>query len=256
MIKLCQEFLQLVYRVSEKYYNVRVHPTGCSNSDETEEESSKCCPTTTFIPENITFQGQCCGSDCSSDVESVFSKDLGGVHSPEEHDIKPDEPERLYDNNGSCSSQVKNKSDDDDIVKECYSVFNRRDSLSLTHRDVHNEAGVLCVGKDNFICPGNVVEFRDTMVNSAIKRDSIVKSENSNISANTVLKSGDILHPTKHAIFKVKVYCSATYNLIPNPLGQWFCIDKCLMQNSSLNSKQQCEDETSDSDDLDEQLLK
>ena len=122
---------------------------------------------------------------------------------------------------------------------------------------MNNEADVSCVDKNNLICPGDVVDFSDIMVNSAIKRDSIVTIVNSNLSTYIVLKSGIILHQTKNVIrkVKVKVYCSVTQNLIPNPLGQCFCVDKCLMQNGSLNSEQHYEDEASDSDDLDEQLL-
>jgi hypothetical protein len=101
-----------------------------------------------------------------------------------------------------------------------------------------------------------MVEFHDNIVNSAIKRDSIVTIENSKICTYIVLKSGDILHPTKHAIRKVKVYCSATQTHIPNPLGQWFRVDKCLMQNGSLNSEQHLENETSDSDSYDDEQLK
>ena len=98
--------------------------------------------------------------------------------------------------------RTKSKSDNDGSVKECYSNFTRRDSVLLTHKDVHHEAYVLCLDNINLIYPGDVVEFRDTMVNSAIKIDSTVGIENSNISMYIVLKSGDILHQTKHAILK------------------------------------------------------
>ena len=130
----------------------------------------------------------------------------GSLYSPEECDIEPDESEGLYDNNNSCSNRDENECDDDDSIKECYSDFNRRDSVTFTSRDIHNETEGLCVDVENLICPGDVVEFRDVMVNSATKRDSIVTIENSKICTYIVLKSGDILHPTKHAIRKVKVY--------------------------------------------------
>ena len=115
---------------------------------------------------------------------------------------------KVQHDNISCSNQDENESEDDDSVKEYYSAFNKRDSTAFTCNDVENKADTLCVANDNLICTGDVVKFHDIMVNSAIKRDSIVTIENS-----IVLKSGDILHPTKHAICKVEVYCSATQDL-------------------------------------------
>ena len=53
-MKLRQECLQLVCRVSEKYCNVRLDPTECSTFVDTNEESCKCCSNTTFLPESKT----------------------------------------------------------------------------------------------------------------------------------------------------------------------------------------------------------
>ena len=109
VMKLRQEHLQLVPRASEKYCNVHIDPVGCSNTDDMEEEGCKCCITTAFLPENMTLQCQRCRSNCSSDEGSRFSDNSGSEYSPEEHDIRPDESERLYDDNGYCSSQDKKK---------------------------------------------------------------------------------------------------------------------------------------------------
>ena len=69
--------------VSEKHSSVRDHSTNGSNSAETEEKSCKCCATTTFLPQNINFQGQSCTSDSSSDDDSNILEGSGSVYSPE-----------------------------------------------------------------------------------------------------------------------------------------------------------------------------
>ena len=253
VMKLRQECLQLVCRVSEKYCNVRLDPTECSTFVDTNEESCKCCSKTTFLPESMTSHGQRIVSDCSSDEGSIISDDSGSVYSPEDHNIELDES---YDDTSSSSNLDNNESDNDSSVEEVRNNFDTEESMSLSHRVIHEQVNVSRDDIDNLICPGDMVEFRDNIVNSVIKRDSIVTIENSKICTYIVLKSGDILHPTKHAIRKVKVYCSATQTHIPNPLGQWFRVDKCLMQNGSLNSEQHIESETSDSDSYNDEQIK
>jgi hypothetical protein len=204
----------------------------------------------------MTPHGQRFVSDCSSDEGSISSDDSGSVYYPEDRNIERDETEGLYDDTGSCFNLDNNESYDDSSVEEVHNDFDTEESLSFTRRDIHKQVSVTRDDSDNLICPGDMVEFRDNIVDSAIKRDSIVTIENSKICTYIVLKSGDILHPTKHAIRKVKVYCSATQTLIPNPLGQWFRVDKCLMQNGSLNSEEHFDNETSDSDSYDHETLK
>ena len=81
---MCSTFdTRLDASVSEKYCLVHDHSTGGSNSAETEEKSCKCCATTTFLPQNITFQGQSCTSVSSSDDDSNILEGSGSVYSPE-----------------------------------------------------------------------------------------------------------------------------------------------------------------------------
>ena len=60
-----------------------IQSNGGSNSAETDEKSCKCCATTTFLPQNITFQGQSCTSVSSSDDDSNILEGSGSMYSPE-----------------------------------------------------------------------------------------------------------------------------------------------------------------------------
>ena len=93
--------------VSEKYCSVQNHSTGGYHSTGTEEESCKCCATATFLPGNMTFQGQSCTSDFSSDEDSNILEGSGSMYFLEEDVIEPDESESLYDDDSSCTSKDK-----------------------------------------------------------------------------------------------------------------------------------------------------
>ena len=69
-VNMCSNFDRWDTSVFEKHSSVCDHSTGGSNSAETDEKSCKCCATTTFLPQNITFQGQSCTSVSSSDDDS------------------------------------------------------------------------------------------------------------------------------------------------------------------------------------------
>ena len=77
------KFDRLDTSVFEKHSLVCDHSTGGSNSAETEEKSCKCCETTTFLPQNTTFQGLSCTSVSSSDDDSNILEGSGSVYSPE-----------------------------------------------------------------------------------------------------------------------------------------------------------------------------
>ena len=79
-VNMCSNFDRWDTSVSEKYCLVHNHSTGGSDSAETEEESCKCCATTTFLPQNMTFQGQSCTSDSSSDDDSDILEGSGRVY--------------------------------------------------------------------------------------------------------------------------------------------------------------------------------
>ena len=85
---------------------MRDHSTGGFSSAETEVESCRCCATTTFLPQNINFQGQSCTSDSSSDDNSNILEGSGSVYSPEEDIIEIGESESLYDDDSSCHTRT------------------------------------------------------------------------------------------------------------------------------------------------------
>ena len=106
-VNLCPNFDRWYTSVFEKYSSVCDHSTGGFNSAETEGESCKCCATTTFLPQNINFQGQSCTSDFSSDDDSNILEGSGSVYSPEEDIIEIGESESLYDDDSSCTNKAK-----------------------------------------------------------------------------------------------------------------------------------------------------
>ena len=106
-VYMCSNFERWDTSASDKHYLVRDHSTGDSDSARTEEKSCKCCATTTFLPQNINFQGQSCTSDFSSDDDSNILEGSWSVYSPEEDIIEIGESESLYDDDSSCTSKDK-----------------------------------------------------------------------------------------------------------------------------------------------------
>lgn len=247
VMTLREECLRLVCRISQKYCTVRKSQANITRPHETEENSCACCNTTSFLPENLIPEDDNSESDYSTDADSIFSQGSGSLYTPEEEDNDPDESDGFR----PCAREGEDDSNDEQSIEECYSDFASQPITSPAQNETSSAERPDPV--DNLICPGDFVEYRAIEANSPIKKSSIVSIESTNNLKYIVLTSGAVLHEKKHAVRKVKMYCSASQNLIPNPLAQWLCIDKCLLETGTLLPKDNSGDGASNKEDSDEE---
>ena len=98
---------------------------------------------------------------------------------------------------------------------------------------------------DNLVCPGDVIEYCTINMDTAVKRHSVkIIVDNINRSY-IILSDGLILRPKCHAVRKVKMYCSDTGVLVPNPLSEWHRLEKCILQSGFVDTP---DESTNDSD--------
>ena len=225
---LREECLRLVCRISHKYSTVRKYEPDTSIPIRMAEKGCVCCRTpTTFLPGGITNEGDSCASNYSSDTDSIISQGLDSLYTPEEDDNEFDDSNPLHNDEDT---------DDDQSVEECYTDFT--DKHCTTHPCQEDIIDKMTDHVDNLICPGDFVEYRKIEPNSAVKKAAIVSIESSNNVKYIVLTCGSLLQPKIHAVRKVGMYCSATQERIPNPLAQWFCLDKCLLQTGTVQEEE------------------
>ena len=140
----------------------------------------------------------------------------------------------------TTASKKYNEFDQNEYTESCF----------ITTSDDDDESDV-----DNLICPGDVVEYRDIKAKDLPKRNPILTIVDSEDTTYIRLRNGTTLYPKQHAVRKIKMFCGATENLIPNPLAQWTNLDKCILQSGSLASAEEEADGYSDDEhDTEEQM--
>ena len=232
-------------RISQKYCTVRKHQSNTSAITRQAENGYLCCTPTNFIPGDVIHDEDSCTSTFSSDVDSTFSSGSGSLYAPEEDDNIHNESDRFCNDNMNRFVDSDNDIDDEQSVEEYYTDFttHQRTAPSLQESSADNDPDLV----DNLICPGDLVEYRELEEGSTVKKASIVSIESCTNARYIVLASGALLHSKKHAVRKVEMYCSATRDRVPNPLAQWFCLDKCLLQQGTVQTKRD-EENTIDKD--------
>ena len=250
---LREECLRLVCRISQKYCTVRKHQSNTSAITRQAENGYLCCTPTNFIPGDVIHDEDSCTSTFSSDVDSTFSSGSGSLYAPEEDDNIHDESDRFCNDNMNRFVDSDNDIDDEQSVEEYYTDFTTHQCTapSLQESIPDNDPDLV----DNLICPGDLVEYRELEEGSTVKKASIISIESCTNARYIVLASGALLHSKKHAVRKVEMYCSATRDRVPNPLAQWFCLDKCLLQQGTVQTKRD-EENTIDKDFLVEEIQK
>ena len=250
--RLRQDCLRLVCGVFEKYCTVR---SKSAEKCEFSDCSQKCCSNGGHESDEESVS-----TKSSSDSSSMLSENSGSIYMPEDDDIEPDKTDHLYGdsaanlNNSYCSECTNHAGDDDSSIEECYSDYKKSGGTRCRSSVTSNDDDSACAAK--VVCPGDIVEYRDIQSGGPAKRDSIVTIEDSTKATYIVLKSGVILRPKTHVIRKVKVYCDATENLIPNPLAKWLDVDKCYLQSGSLQSIDNDEPDDSDVEDVEQNHLR
>ena len=120
---------------------------------------------------------------------------------------------------------------DDDSVEEMYSDFGENLPTSWNHS--HNNCDD--IETDNLISPGDVLEYCTIDKDLTVKRCSVQTIIDSDHESYIILKNGTVLHPKIHSVRKTRFYDECNHELIPNPLAEWHRLDKCILQEGSMN---------------------
>ena len=129
-------------------------------------------------------------------------------HSTKPHPQQYSSSDRFVDADGVTGDE------DGSSVEEMYSDFNEDERSNY---DPHSSEG------DDYEA--------DSVRRSAV--DTIVDNQTNSF---VTLTSGYILRPKEHSVRKIKMYCSSSEILIPNPLSKWHSLDKCILQAGTVHN--------------------
>ena len=104
----------------------------------------------------------------------------------------------------------------------------------------------------NHIRPGDLIEYCTVANhNQTVSQSSIVTiGGDSESSSYIILKDGIVLRPNKHSLRKIELYDEFKQMLIPNPLADWYRLEKYILSHGSVKPDE--EDEHDELDDLDQ----
>ena len=143
-------------------------------------------------------------------------------------------PHLWRDSSSDCCLYVDGVTDDEDksSVEEMYSDFNedKRSNYDPHPSDEDDYEA------DNLICPGDVIEYCTINDLESVRRSSVHTIVDNKTTSFVTLTSGYILRPKEHSVRKIKMYCSSSEILIPNPLSEWHSLDKCILQAGTIHS--------------------
>ena len=156
-------------------------------------------------------------------------------------------PSQFFLQRTSCSDSTCCSDDDDEPPYDSTSA-QRRYNRYLSRASAEREQPK----PDGLFCPGDVVEYQNVNFIGVPKRAAISTIKDSKTQRYIVLDNGCVLRPKLHIVKKVRMYCGASGNLIPNPLGQWHHVEKCTLQPGALipdDVTDGCDDGDDESDD-------
>ena len=102
----------------------------------------------------------------------------------------------------------------------------------------------------NLIRPGDLIEYRtvdkrdQTVTQSSIGAIGVVGKS----SAYITLKDGTVLQPNKHSLRKIDLFDEFKEKFIPNPLPDWYRLEKCILIPGTITG-----DDDKEHDEIDEQ---
>ena len=101
----------------------------------------------------------------------------------------------------------------------------------------------------NRIRPGDLIEYCTVgSTDQTVAQSSIVTiGDGSESAAYVILKDGNVLRPNKHSLRKIEVYDEFKQMLIPNPLADWYMVEKYILTRGSVTH-----DEDKEHDEFDE----
>ena len=101
----------------------------------------------------------------------------------------------------------------------------------------------------NLIRPGDLIEYCTVdSTDQTVAQSSIVTiGDGSESAAYVILKDGNVLRPNKHSLCKIELYDKFKQMLIPNPLADWYMMEKYILTRGSVTP-----DEDKEHDEFDE----
>ena len=88
----------------------------------------------------------------------------------------------------------------------------------------------------NLICPGDLIEY--CTINNheqTVTQSSIVTiGDDSKSGGYVILKNGTVLRPNEHSLRKIDLYDKFKQMFIPNPLTDWYQLDKYILTPGSI----------------------
>ena len=190
----------------------------------------------------------CSIDDCSYSSNSVHDSDSDFILS--DCELELDDDAGLY-GDGHHSEELIHSND----ITESESVVSSSSS-SIHTKPVGKKAATATYGgtqsddnsnlraKDNLLCPGDVIEYRNKANGGIIKMNAIVTIVLTGTERHIILDNGFVLHQGRHWVRKVKMYSTADKSLLPNPYAEWCPLDSCLLQHGSIDDG----DDNSDND--------
>ena len=95
----------------------------------------------------------------------------------------------------------------------------------------------------NHLRPGDLIEYRTVAShNQTVSQSSIVTiGGDSKASSYIILKNGIVLQPNKHSLRKIELYDEFKQMLIPNPLADWYRLEKYILSPGSVQLDEETE---------------
>ena len=255
--RLRLDILKLLCQVTCKYHSVRkmvsIKPSNKSSSKAQDRQHNCPCHSCTQNDNGHNNDADFDDNDSQPSLittssESSYSDDSDSTFQIALDDDEIDDSDKMYSNlSPNDAHSVANKqlhsnnysdggdvteSDDESSIEEMHSDFRNDFYNNVTNPALSSDE----FDSDNLICPGDVVEYRMVNDTDNVMRGSIETIvENEGITY-AVVQNGQILQPKNHSVRKIKMYCSATQTLIPNPISEWFRLDKCVLQVGSVHN--------------------
>ena len=204
--------------VDEMYSDFRENSMGCGNdvdaSDDLEDTDNLVCPGDVLeyitIDEDQAARRSTVDAIIESGTETCVVMKDGTVLQPKMYSVRK---VKFYD---ECNQE---------LIPNPLAQWHRLDKCILQ--------SVITV---NHIHPGDLIEYC-TVDNhdQTVTQSSIVTiGDDSESAAYIILKNGTILYPNKHSLRKIDLYDEFKQMLIPNPLADWYRLEKYILTPGSM----------------------
>ena len=248
LMQLRTSCFALLKNISEQYATSLASP--CDEQDESSsgsEEPSGSNDESDSVPSDTsgssTEMESADGSDSNwtgeiDDIELDEMDDVNGnAVSNSEHECAVDKTPSHFDSNRKHRNKVTvaNIGDEQTEASDDDDSFDPAPAQRQLDRHLERQGQKpLDRHEDNLLCPGDVVEYQCVNYGGPVKRATITSIKDSRRTQYVQLDNDYVLRPRLHRVRKVKMYCGATGNLIPNPMATWHGVEQCTLQAGAL----------------------